>query len=69
MRQKKTEKYTEAQAKAQKKYMSSFEHLDLRMTAAQKALIRDAAAAAGESMNTYALNAIEQRIERESLNS
>ncbi len=65
MKEKKVRSYTEAQARAQKKYMSTFEHLDLRMSKEQKVMIQEAAAAAGESMNTYALTAIEQRMNRE----
>lgn len=65
MSEKKKRPYTEAQARAQKRYMSAFEQIVLRTTKEKKALIQDAAAAAGESMNEYALNAIEQRIQRE----
>lgn len=65
MSEKKKRPYTEAQARAQKKYLESLGEIRVRTTKEKKALIQDAAAAAGESMNEYALNAIEQRMQRE----
>ncbi len=65
MREKKKRSYTEAQARAQKRYMAAFEQVVLRLTKEQKIAMQSAAAAAGESMNAYALTAIEQRMERE----
>lgn len=65
MREKKKRPYTEAQARAQKKYLESLGEIRVRTSKEQKAAIQAAAAAAGESVNVYALTAIEQRMERE----
>ena len=65
MAAKKARPYTEAQAKAQKKYLESLGEFKIRTSKENKVMIQEAAAAAGESVNTYALTAIEQRMNRE----
>ncbi len=65
MREKKKRPYTEAQARAQKKYLESLGTICVRTSKEKKAAIQAAAAAAGENMNVYALTAIEQRMARE----
>ena len=65
MAEKKKRPYTEAQSRAQMKYLNSLGEIRIRMSKEQKAMIQEAAAAAGESMNTYALIAIEQRMNSE----
>lgn len=69
MKEKKKRPYTEAQARAHKKYIESLGEIRVRTSKEQKAAIQAAAAAAGESVNVYALTAIEQRMEREKDNS
>lgn len=59
-------RYTDAQAKAAKKYLSeSVEDIRFRVPKGQKAVIKAAADAAGESVNGYIKTAVEQRMERE----
>lgn len=59
-------RYTDAQAKAAKKYLSeSVEDIRFRVPKGQKAVIKAAAERAGESVNGYIKTAVEQRMERE----
>ena len=59
-------RYTDAQAKAAKKYLSeSVEDIRFRVPKGQKAIIKAAADRAGESVNGYIKTAVEQRMERE----
>ena len=50
--------FTEAQAKAHKKYMENIATIQLRTTPAQREQIKKHAAAAGESVNQYILRAV-----------
>lgn len=60
-------RYTEAQAKAAKKYLSeSVEDIRFRVPKGQKAAIKAAAERAGESVNGYIKTAVEQRMQHES---
>ena len=59
-------RYTEAQAKAAKKYLKeSVEDIRIRVPKGQKDIIKAAAENAGESLNTYVRKSIDQRMERE----
>lgn len=59
-------RYTEAQAKAAKKYLKeSVEDIRIRVPKGQKDIIKAAAEAAGESLNTYVRNAIDQRMKQD----
>ena len=56
---------TEAQKRAQKTYMDKFAVARVRMEKSRYEGIQAAAAAAGESVNTYINTAITQRMERD----
>lgn len=59
-------RYTEAQAKAAKKYLKeSVEDIRIRVPKGQKDVIKAAAEAVGESLNTYVRNAIDQRMKQD----
>ena len=59
-------RYTEDQAKAAKKYLKeSVEDIRIRVPKGQKDIIKAAAEAAGESLNTYVRNAIDQRMKQD----
>ena len=49
-------KYTEAQAKSAKKYLSQFAEIKLRMKPEEREKIKEDAAAANKSMNQYILD-------------
>lgn len=59
----KKSRYTEAQAKSAKKYLSTLDEVRIRMPKGRKEEIQNAAAAVGESMNQYVLSAIDRRME------
>lgn len=66
MSEEKKGRYTEAQAKAAKKYLKeSVEDIRIRVPKGQKDIIKAAAEQAGESLNTYVHKSIDQRMERE----
>lgn len=66
MSEEKKGRYTEAQAKAAKKYLKeSVEDIRIRVPKGQKDIIKAAAEQAGESLNTYVRKSIDQRMERE----
>ncbi len=46
-------KYTEAQAKSIKKYLSKFEEIKIRLSAEEKKQIEENARACGKSVNQY----------------
>ena len=56
---------TEAQKRAQRAYMKNRATIQLVMTAERRELIKDSAAAIGESVNAYINRAIDERMERE----
>jgi len=55
-----------AQKKASIKYLEKLDEVRIRMEKGKKDNIKAAATTAGESMNQYIINAIEQRVERDS---
>ena len=57
--------FTEAQARAHKKYISRFVEVKVRMEPERRNLIKDYAAAVGESVNGYINKAVDERMERE----
>lgn len=60
--------YTQAQHRASQKYLK--EHLDeikIRVPKGRKAYYRDAAVAAGSSLNAFCIAAMNEKIEREDL--
>ena len=66
MSEEKKGRFTEAQAKAAKKYLKeSVEDIRIRVPKGQKDIIKAAAESAGESLNTYVRNAIDQRMEQD----
>ena len=66
MSEEKKGRYTEAQAKAAKKYLKeSVEDIRIRVPKGQKDIIKAAAEQAGESLNTYVRKSIDQRMEHE----
>lgn len=56
---------TEAQKRAQKKYMSSFVEIKVRMTPEKRSAIQAHAKAMGESATTFINRAIDHEIERD----
>ena len=70
MSEKKKGRYTEAQAKAAKKYLKeSVEDVRIRVPKGQKAVIKDHAEKQGESMNAFVIRAINETMERDSNNT
>lgn len=60
-------KISKAQQKAVHKYVkNNYDRLELTVPKGQKDIIKAAAESAGESLNTYVRNAINQRMERDS---
>ena len=55
----------EAQKKASIKYLEKLDEIRIRMPKGEKNNIKEAASAAGESMNQYIINAVDQRMERD----
>lgn len=56
---------SEAQKKASIKYLEKLDEIRIRMPKGEKKNIKEAASAAGESMNQYIINAVDQRMERD----
>ena len=56
---------SEAQKKASIKYLEKQDEIRIRMPKGEKNNIKEAASAAGESMNQYIINAVDQRMERD----
>ena len=56
---------SEAQKKASIKYLEKLDEIRIRMPKGEKNNITEAASAAGESMNQYIINAVDQRMERD----
>lgn len=62
-------KYTEAQKKSAKKWdLANLDRVSIAMPKGKKDAVKKAAAAAGESMNQYIINAIFQRMEQDTHN-
>lgn len=62
-------KISKAQQKAVHKYVkNNYDRLELTVPKGQKDIIKAAAENAGESLNTYVRNAINQRMERDASN-
>ena len=57
---------TEAEKKAQKKYMSKFTIINVRMEPEKKQRLQDHAGSCGESVNEFVNRAIDETIERDS---
>ena len=58
---------TEAQKRAQKKYMSSFVEIKVRMTPEKRSIIQDHARAMGESTTVFINRAIDQTMAQEAV--
>lgn len=59
--------YTDARARANKKWMEkAYDRMTVTMPKGQKAVIQAAAEAAGQSVNGWISQAIEERLQRES---
>ena len=59
-------KYTEAQKKSAKKWdAANLDRVSVAMPKGKNKKIKEAASAAGESMNQYIINAVDQRMERD----
>lgn len=66
MPEEKKSRYTEAQAKAAKKYLKeSVEDIRIRVPKGNKAKVQDHAAAMGESMNSFVVRAINETMSRD----
>ena len=67
MPEEKKSRYTEAQAKAAKKYLKeSVEDVRIRVPKGQKAIIKSHAEKQGESMNAFVIRVIDEAMERDS---
>jgi uncharacterized protein (DUF1778 family) len=58
---------TEAQARAQKKYMKGFVEIKVRMTADKRTIVQEHAASMGESATAFINRAINETMERDNL--
>ena len=59
-------KYTEAKREGNRKWdTANLDRVSIAMPKGKKDIIKEAAAAAGESVNQYIIKAVEQRMERE----
>ena len=58
-------KKTEAQIRAQKKYMKDFVEIKVRMTADKRSVVQDHAAKMGESATGFINRAIDETMERD----
>ena len=68
MPEEKKGRYTEAQAKAAKKYLKeSVEDIRIRVPKGQKSIIKNHAEAQGESMNAFVVRAIDETMERDTV--
>lgn len=59
------EKKTEAQIRAQKKYMENFVEIKVRMTADKRSIVQEHAAKMGESATGFINRAIDETMERD----
>ena len=57
--------FTEAQARAHKKYIAQFVEVKVRMTPERRDMVRAHAEAKDESLNAFINAAIDEKIERE----
>lgn len=68
MPEEKKSRYTEAQAKAAKKYLTeSVEDIKIRVPKGQKAVIKAHADQKGESMNQFVIRAVNEAMERDNI--
>lgn len=58
-------KYTESQAKATKKYLKNIGECKIRIAPEKKKQYEQAAAAAGKSLNSFIVAAVDEKLERE----
>ena len=66
MSDEKKSRYTEAQAKAAKKYLKeSVEDIRIRVPKGNKTKVQEHATAMGESMNSFVVRAIDETMERD----
>lgn len=66
MSEERKSRYTEAQAKAAKKYLTeTVEDVRIRVPKGQKAVIKAHAESQGESMNAFVIRAIDETMERD----
>ncbi|SNU04657.1 hypothetical protein SAMN06297422_101200 [Lachnospiraceae bacterium] len=64
----KKSRYTPSQAKAAKRYLTeNVEDIKIRVRKGEKMKYKEAAANAGESLNTFIIKAMNERIEKENL--
>lgn len=61
--------FTEAQAKAHKKYMEGVATIQIRTDANRREAIRNHAASNGESLNQFVNRAIDETMERDKISS
>ena len=59
--------FTEAQARAHKKYIAQFVEVKVRMTPDRREAVRAHAESKGESLNAFINRAIDEAIERDAL--
>lgn len=57
--------FTEAQARAHKKYIAQFVEMKIRTTPERRETIQSAAASQGQSVNAYINQAIDERMKRD----
>ena len=70
MSEEKKSRYTEAQAKAAKKYLKeSVEDIRIRVPKGDKAKVQEHAATMGESMNAFVVRAINETMNRDNQSS
>ena len=68
MPEEKKSRYTEAQAKAAKKYLTeSVEDIKIRVPKGKKAVIKAHADQQGESMNQFVIRAVNEAMERDNI--
>lgn len=66
MSEEKKSRYTEAQAKAAKKYLKeSVEDIRIRVPKGDKAKVQEHATAMGESMNSFVIRAIDETMKHD----
>ena len=64
--ERKAQKYTEAKKRNNRKWdAANLDRVSIAMAKGKKDEIKAAAATAGESMNQYIINAVDQRMERD----
>ena len=61
--------FTEAQAKAHKKYMEGVATIQIRTDAERREIIRNHAASNGESLNQFVNRAIDETMERDKISA